>query len=272
MSANILFINETTLKSRTGISDAIDSRQLKPHIKLAQDMYLQTALGSTLYLRLQAGVEADNLTTNETVLLNTYVTDCLVWYTMSLLPMALGYQFFSKGVLQKTSEESNAPSRSDLELIAGTYKSTAEFYKQRLTNYLRENYTMYSEYFNTGSGYDIIFPELKSYTSPIYLGRSNKDYSNKSFSGNNAANGGTFTVYINPPVGSTSFTIPDVLTSSVILIATRSGQVKGITNAATNSTLYLQINNKICTLPTGDVVNDSDIPGVGELFSFTYRN
>lgn len=272
MSANVLFINETTLKSRTGISDAIDSKQLKPHIKLAQDMYLQTALGSALYLRLQSGVEAGNLTANETVLLDTYITDCLVWYTMSLLPMALGYQFFSKGVLQKTAEESNAPSRSDLELISSSYKSTAEFYKQRLINYLRENYTLYSEYFNTGSGYDVIFPELRAFTSPIYLGRSNKDYNNRSFSGNNATGGGTFTVYINPTVGVSSFTIPDVLSTSTILIATRSGQVKGITNATTASTLYLQINGTTCTLPTGDVVGESDTPGQGELFSFTYRN
>jgi len=265
MSANVLFINETTLKSRTGISDAIDSKQLKPHIKLAQDMYLQTALGSTLYLRLQAGVEADNLTVNETILLDNYITDSLVWYTMSLLPMALGYQFFSKGVLQKTAEESNAPSRGDLELIASSYKSTAEFYKQRMINYLRENYTMYSEYFSTGAGYDVIFPELRGYTSPIYLGRNISDFKNRSFSGNNATNGSTFTVYITPTVGVSSFTIPDMTASSTVLIATRSGLVKGVTNAATANTLYLQINSTTCTLPTGDVV------GVDEIFSFTYR-
>lgn len=135
MSANILFIGESLIKSRTGMSDAIDGKQLKPQIKIAQDMYVQPALGSTLYLRLQSGIEANNLGNDETILLDTYVTDCLVWYTMSLLPMALGYQFFSKGVLQKTADESNAPSRADLELISNGYKQTAEFYKQRLVNY-----------------------------------------------------------------------------------------------------------------------------------------
>lgn len=271
MSANVLFINETTLKSRTGISDAIDGKQLKPHIKLAQDMYVQTALGSTLYLRLQAGVEADNLTANETILLDKYVTDCLVWYTVSLLPMALGYQFFSKGVLQKTAEESNTPSRADLELIASQYKSTAEFYKQRMIDYLRENYTLYSEYFNTGAGYDVIFPELKAYTCPIYLGSNKSSYANRSFSGNNRTGGSALTVSINPTPGVSSFTIPSMDSSAIILIAVRSGLVKGITNSPTSSTLYLQINGTTCTLPTGDVVGESDTPGVGELFSFTYR-
>lgn len=265
MSANILFINETTLKSRTGISDAIDGKQVKPQIKLAQDMYVQTALGSALYLRLQEGVDADNLTSNETTLLDTYVTDCLVWYTMSLLPMALGYQFFAKGVLQKTSEESQTPTRGDLELIASSYKQTAEFYKQRMIDYLLENCQLYAEYRNPGSGWDVIYPESKAYTCPIFLGDSYSEQYNRTYSGNNAITSGPVTIYVLPGTGISTFTIPDLPTGATIIIATRSGNVKGITASATANTLYLQINGSTVTLPTGDVT------GASELFSFTYR-
>lgn len=263
MSANILFLSETTLKSRTGMSENIDGKQLKPQIKLAQDMYVQTALGSTLYMRLQSGIEADNLTVTETTLLNNFVTDCLIWYTMSLLPFALGYQFFSKGVLQKTSEESNTPSRGDLELISNQYKQTAEFYKMRLIEYLRENYLLYSEYFNPGSGFDVIFPETKAYTSPIYLGDRYAPDIPKAFTNSNSM-GTPTTVYITPAAGLNSFIVPE-LTAKVVLIAMRSGQVKGVTNAPTTNSLYLQINNITVTLPIGDVTEPN------ELFSFTYR-
>lgn len=265
MSANVLFISEVTFKSRTGASDSIDGKQLKPQIKKAQDMYVQTALGSTLYLRLQSGIEANNLDANESVLLNTYVTDCLVWYTMSLLPMSLGYQVFSKGFLQKTSEESQAPSRSDLELISNSYKADGEFYKQRLINYLRENYTLYSQYYNTGCGYDVIFPELKAYTCPIYLGSSITDHGNISFSGSNATSGQTYTITLTPNVGLSTFTITGMPSGSVVLIVSRSGLIKGITSLATSNTMYLQINGNVCTLPTGDLT------GTGEVFTFTYR-
>ena len=261
MSANIFFIGEALLKSRTGMSDNIDGKQLKPQIKLAQDMYVQSALGSTLYLRLQSGVEAGNLSANERVLLDNYVTDCAVWFTMSLLPMALGYQFFSKGVLQKTSEESNTPSRADLELISNQYKETAEFYKQRLINYLRENYTLYAEYFQPGSGYDVIFPETKAYTCPIYLGDVpgfTRTY------GNNSAGGTPLTVYVTPDAGVGQFIVSEIA-NKIVVIATRSGQVKGITNASTTNTMYLQINSNIVTLPVGDLTQ------AGELFTFTYR-
>ena len=128
MSKNILFITETLFKERTGASNAIDGKQLFPMIKVAQDMYIMPTLGSALYNRLQNGIENDNLIAAEVELLNDYVTDTLIWYTMSMLPMVMGFQLFSKGFLQKTSEESSAPSRSDLELIENKYKSMAEYY------------------------------------------------------------------------------------------------------------------------------------------------
>ncbi len=264
MSQNILFISETTLKSRTGISDAIDGKQIKPQIKLAQDMLVQPALGSTLYLRLQSGIEADNLSTTETLLLDNYIADCLIWYTMSLLPMALGYQFFSKGVLQKTAEESNTPSRSELESISDKYKQTAEFYKQRMIDYLRQNYTLYAEYFQTGAGLDVIFPETRAYTSPIWLGGVNTSTEGRAF-GTGAVAGTATTIYITPAAGISTFTVDELIGNKVLLIATRSGAVKGITNSATTNTMYLQFVNGVVTLPTGDVTQ------TGEIFSFTYR-
>lgn len=264
MSANVIFINGTTLKERTGISVAIDDKSVKAYIKLAQDMYIQPCLGSTLYARLQTGISASNLTASETTLLDTYITDCLVWYTMSELPMALGYQFFSKGVLQKTAEESNTPSRSDLELIANNYKSKAEFYKQRIVSYLQQNYTLFSEYSNPGSGWDVIQPQTKAYTSPIYLGGNYSDNESKTFS-NNSNSGLAATVTYTPTAGVSSFTVSEFTNNTVIIVAVRSGMVKGVTNSATTNTQYLQINGSTVTLPTGDVV------GSGEVFIFIYR-
>ena len=170
MSLNILFINETLVKSRTAISDAIDGKQIKPTIKLAQDKYIMPALGTGLYNRLQEGIDASNLTVNEKTLLDDYITDALLWFTISEMVIMTSYQFFSKGLMQKTAEESISPSKGNLELIQRTYMSNGEFYKQRLIDYLRENSELYETYLNYGSGLDVIAPQLQSYTSPIFLG------------------------------------------------------------------------------------------------------
>lgn len=263
MSKNILFITEDTFKSRTGASNNIDGKQIFPMIKVAGDMYIQPALGSKLYQRLQDGIDADNLTANEKVLIDYYITDCLVWFTMSLLPMTMGYQLFSKGFLQKQSEESQTPSRADLELIEQKYKSMAEFYKTRLIKYLQENYTLFYEYLNTGSGLDVIFPEEKAYTSPLYLG---DDYYSRNPRYFNSTSG-----YISPSVvyytaigNETSFVVSE-LAGRTCVFCSRSGLSKVITQSPTNDTGYLQIVGGQITLPIGDLAYPN------ELFTFLYR-
>ena len=170
MSKNILFITEQVFKDRTGASNNIDGKQIFPMIKVAGDMHIQPALGSKLYQRLQDGIDNDDLTNDEKNLLDYYITDCLIWYTMSLLPMVMGFQLFSKGFLQKQSEESKEPSRADLELIEQKYLSMAEFYKTRLIDYLKQNFQLFSEYYVFDTGFDTIVPENKAYTCPIWLG------------------------------------------------------------------------------------------------------
>lgn len=263
MSLNILNITPALFKVRTGASAAIDDRQLFPMIKVASDINLQPLLGSRLYKRLQDGIDNDNLTPDEELLINNYITDALVWYTMSLLPLIMGYQLFSKGFLQKTSDESQAPSRADLELLEGKYKSMAEFYAKRLIVYLKENYVKHYEYINPGSGCDVIFPTSQAYTCPIYLGGvfepKNPNYVNSS--------GGSLlpsVAYYTAAAGLSSFTI-DALAGREVIAATRSGLSKVVTTTATADTGYLQINNNLVTLPTGDVTL------ANELFTFLYK-
>lgn len=262
MSKNILFLTEETFKSRTGASNNIDGKQIFPMVKVAGDMHIQPALGSKLYNRLQEGINADNLSPNEIYLINNYITDTLIWYTMSLLPMIMGFQLFSKGFLQKQSEESKEPSRADLELIEQKYLSLAEFYKTRLIKYLQQNYSLFNEYFNTQLDIDTIFPENKAYTSPIYLGSDFErplPYYNSS-----STTSAPMVVYYTAIGGETTFVVIPLIGRTCIL-AFRSGLQKLITLTPTSDTGYIQINNGTIKLATGDVAQ------ANELFTFEYR-
>ena len=53
--------------------------------------------------------------------------------------------------------------------VANRYRTRAEFYKQRLIKYLRQNNTLYPEYLNFTSGIDTIVPDLEGYTTSLYL-------------------------------------------------------------------------------------------------------
>lgn len=169
MSLNTLFISVQSIKDRTGLHANVDEKLVLPEIKTAQDMYILPALGSTLYNKLQSAINNSTLNSNEQALLNNYVTDCLIYYVMSELPMGLSYQFYNKGLLRKSGDNTENPSMQDMIDVANRYRTRAEFYKQRLIKYLRQNNTLFPEYLNFTSGIDTIIPDLEGYTTSLYL-------------------------------------------------------------------------------------------------------
>ena len=172
MSRNTLFISVKTIKERTGLHANVDEKLILPEILTAQDMYILPALGTGLYNRLQDGIDANDLTVAETDLLDNYITNCLVYYVMSELPMGLSYQFYNKGVVRKSSDNTDMPSAQDMIDVANRYKARAEFYKQRLVKFLRQSSTttVFPLYNNPGNGVDTIRPDIEAYTTTIWLG------------------------------------------------------------------------------------------------------
>jgi hypothetical protein len=170
---NTLFIGATTIKERTAVHSNIDDKSIMSEIKTAQDMYILPALGSSLYSRLQDGIENNNLTLQETALLDNYVTDTLVYFVLSELPVGLSYQFYNKGLVRKSSDNTDVPSMTELVDVANRFRSRAEFYKQRLIKFLRANINTFPEYANPGATIDTIIPERDGYQASMWLGDEN---------------------------------------------------------------------------------------------------
>jgi len=181
MSLNILFISAETIKDRTGLHNNVDEKLINPEIKTAQDIYIHPALGTALYERLQDGINNNNLTQLEVNLIDNYIVDTLVNYVLSELPQGLSYQYYNKGLLRKTGENFESPSMQDMIDIANRFRSRAEYYKQRLIKYLKENQNQYPLYLNYGNRYDSIKPENDAYRSSIYLGSSSCCKGEKTF-------------------------------------------------------------------------------------------
>lgn len=167
-----LFIQPKNIYERTQVHSNIDSKMIIPIIKVCQDMYILPLLGTGLYERLQDGIEDNNLTADETELLQTYVRDCLIYYVVSELPDTLSYQFWNKGVLRKTNEGAETATQSELIDLKNKYKNWAEFYGTRLVKYLVEsaNNNKFSQYRNPRSGVDVIHPKSNAYETGIYIG------------------------------------------------------------------------------------------------------
>lgn len=175
MSLNILMVSDTMIKDRTVIHGNIDPKLIYPDIKVAQDMYILPLLGSALYNKLQSIISdatiADPVNEPYKTLLDKYVVDALIYYTLADLPTTLSYQFWNKGIVRKQGDNTQLPSMSELIDISNKYKLRAEFYTNQGRLYLRQNAALkFPEYLNPGQGLDDMRPENKSYTMPIYLG------------------------------------------------------------------------------------------------------
>lgn len=168
---NILFISVQDIKDRTGLHNNVDEKLIHPEILTAQDMYILPVLGSTLYNRLQDGIENDNLNTAENKLLDEYVVPTLVYFVMSELPMGLSFQFYTKGLIRKTDANQTEPDIQDILDVAARYKSRAEFYRQRTLKYLKAETSnnTYPQYTVFDNRYDTIYPDQQSYTTTFWL-------------------------------------------------------------------------------------------------------
>lgn len=163
------------LLDRTAIHGNIDPKLLESDIKYAQDVYIFPLLGTALMNKIQAYIVANNWTggTNYKALLDNYLVDCLIWFTLSESQLTMSFQLSNKGIIRKQGDNLQLPSMSEIMQLASDNKKRAEFYANRAKLYIVQNApAMFPEYLNPGSGVDAKYPDKVQYSNPIYLGGS----------------------------------------------------------------------------------------------------
>lgn len=183
MSQNILLVSDVMIKERTAIHGSIDPKLIYPDIKVAQDMHLFPILGTALFEKLQQMVSDGSISDAGNVqyknLIDRYIVDALIYYTLAELPTTISYQFWNKGVMRKQGQDTELPSMGELIDISNKYRQRAEFYSDRLRKYLQAYATDYfPEYLNPGSRADTVTPDQSSFTMPVYLGGDDNPYCN----------------------------------------------------------------------------------------------
>lgn len=175
MSLDVLLVSDQMIKDRTSVHGNIDPKLIYPDIKAAQDMYVLPILGTGLFNKLQTLISdntiGDAANANYKLLLDRYVVDTLIYFTLSELPVTISFQFWNKGVVRKQGDNADPASMSELVDLSNKYKNRAEFYANRLKYYLLEYAsTQFPEYLNPGSTADTITPGMNQFSLPVYLG------------------------------------------------------------------------------------------------------
>jgi len=146
-----LFITEDKLKSFTAIDENVDPTVLYPYILQSQDLYVQQTLGTKLYDKIKELVD-DKVINGTTIpadykkLLEDYIVPMVIHYSYWLSMPHLKWKTTNKGILAGTSEVGESISLDELQYLRNSIKDTAQFYNERLRDYLKAYQELYVEY------------------------------------------------------------------------------------------------------------------------------
>ena len=157
---NAIFITEDYLKQNTIINGNVDNKYIVMQMRAIEDMYIQTILGTALYKELSDQVTSGMsfVSAKNKTLIEDYIQPCMIFYFMSEAAYDMVYKWENKGIVKKFSDNSQTIELSEIEKIAANKRKYADFYAQRLIDFLQENDTVYPLYFTGNTRTDQMKP------------------------------------------------------------------------------------------------------------------
>ena len=138
LPAEIQLISCDYLKKVTQLNGAIDDDQIRPFITVAQDLHLETYLGTDLieYLKTnRASLSGLYLT-----LFQKHVVKVLAWWTLVEVLPHLYVKVDNGSLVLRTSEDTNAITESDLTRTVEDARQTATAYTEKMIRWLCHNH------------------------------------------------------------------------------------------------------------------------------------
>ena len=111
MSNITYFFDETFLIENTTIDDNVDPKYLRMAMRIAQEVKIQSILGSSLYKDLMNEFENDptlNLLPNYKTLVDDYIQQAFLWCTLVELPTLLNFKLTNIAVVKKDGDNSTS--------------------------------------------------------------------------------------------------------------------------------------------------------------------
>jgi len=165
----VLFLSVDYLRDNTVINGNVDSELLEPFVILAQNVHVETIVGTALYDELITQIVADTLTADNQTLLDDYLQPALLqWALYEALPF-INYKLTNKAISTKNSDNSDAVELDELHYLRSTVSDVAQYMSERATLFLRANTDLYPLFVNYGTTCDSIKPNTDNYFNGIYL-------------------------------------------------------------------------------------------------------
>lgn len=169
-----LFISEKYIKENSVIDENTDYKKILPTVWQCQMQYIQNLLGTKLYEYLIVEINdlLDNAVPLEAVdktLIDDYISDAHLYWCEYELQIPLLYETRNKNVSKNRSDNADPIGLKESYRIENRFKDKAEFFSERLSDYLCANSDLYPSYC-TEDASDEVRPTEGKPTTNLYLG------------------------------------------------------------------------------------------------------
>lgn len=146
---NVLLISEDTVRTHSGLNDNIFGKSLLPAIREAQEIGLQSIIGTCLYERLCSMVEDGSIMDSENIQYKTLLDNEIQYYLLykvisDLIPI-IGVKLGNLGVMVSNDEHIQNLSEDERSRVDTYYTYRADFYCKRIQEFLLDNKELFVE-------------------------------------------------------------------------------------------------------------------------------
>jgi hypothetical protein len=180
----VLLISETKLKAFTNINKNVDMDVLKSEVQIAQDIDLQTILGTKFYNHLLSQVSAtgNTFSSDEKTLVDDYIQPFLIQTAYFNAMPGIMYRTMNRGIVEGTMENAASVDINTMKYLRSIQKQRADFYMTRLQDYLLigKGQNKFPDYTSQSTIDGMIPDRSQKYNNGIFLAHtSRKGYSMK---------------------------------------------------------------------------------------------
>jgi len=165
----VLFVSQEKLTAYSTININVSGDLLSPHVLQAQEIYLQSLLGTHFYRELKEQIKTGTLTEANRLLMNDYIGNVVLNYAWYLLIPNLKYRFMNHGVVSPKSETSDATKLEEIIYLRKEVLAVAGQYALLLQRFLYYHSGQYPAWTNYNALDGLLPDRSNPYQSPIVL-------------------------------------------------------------------------------------------------------
>jgi len=193
MASKLIYIvTPSEIKERTALHDNTDEKLILPEIKIVQDTIIMPMLGSTLFKKVLALIEADTINDSGNSwylkLIDDFLADAISNFVLGEISTTLTNQFYNKGVGGFRDDNFDKAIYQQQLQVKNKYKQQGEFYITECRKFIIQNQSHYTEFINPGGGVDVTNPNASTFTCSLYLGDESEVLNDRGYSDENRVN------------------------------------------------------------------------------------